>query len=117
MAGLLAGLLAASIVQAQTGTAVVQHAPTINGTIEGSLRLLTADDVTFNGGAKVSGSLYIPGTPTITLKGNPSYGGTLDGTGAPTPTNHKVTLNGGASLGHVVRRTDSITLPTVTAPP
>ncbi|MFZ5698472.1 MAG: Ig-like domain-containing protein, partial [Pseudomonadota bacterium] len=42
---------------------------------------------------------------------------TLDGTGAPTPTNHKVTLNGGASLGHVVRRTDSITLPTVTAPP
>lgn len=78
---------------------------------------MTAENVTLNGGADVSGDLLMPGTPTVQLNGNPNYGGTLDGIGTSTPTNHKVTLNGGATLGHVVRRTDPVSLPVVAAPP
>ena len=32
------------------------------------------------------------------------------------PSNYTVTLNGGTTLGHVVRRTDPVSLPIVTAP-
>ncbi len=79
--------------------------------------MLTAESVTLNGGASVTGDLLLPGMPTVQLNGNPTYGGTLDGTGATTPTSHRVTLNGGASLGRVVRRTDAIAMPSVAAPP
>ncbi|MEW5837202.1 MAG: hypothetical protein AB1832_19250, partial [Pseudomonadota bacterium] len=106
-----------AVAQAQTGTALVRQAPTLNGNVEGSVQVMTAENVTFNGGASVAGDLLLPGTPTVQLNGNPTYGGTLDGTGAATPTNHKVTLNGGSSLGHVVRRTDPVALPTVARPP
>ncbi|MBI2498042.1 MAG: hypothetical protein HYV75_09090, partial [Opitutae bacterium] len=71
---------------------------------------------TLNGSASVTDNLFVPGTPTVRLNGHPTYGGTLDGMGAPTPANHKVTLNGSAALGHVVRRTDAIALPMVGAP-
>ncbi|MFZ5495413.1 MAG: hypothetical protein ACOZE5_08770, partial [Verrucomicrobiota bacterium] len=63
MAGLLAGLLVTSIVQAQTGTALVRHAPTLNGTVAGSVQVMTAENVTLNGGASVTGDLLLPGTP------------------------------------------------------
>lgn len=63
------------------------------------------------------GDLLLPGTPTVQLNGSPNYGGTLDGIGVATPTSHKVTLNSGATLGHVVRRTNAVALPTVSAPP
>lgn len=101
----------------QTGTTLVRRAPTLNGTVEGSVQVMTAENVTLNGGASVAGDLFLPGTPTVQLNGNPTYGGTLDGTGAATPASHKVTLNGGASLGHVIRRSDAVALPTVAAPP
>ncbi len=104
-------------VSAQTGTALVRHAPTLNGRVEGSVQVMTAENVTLNGGAYVEGDLLLPGTPTVQLNGNPTYGGTLDGTGAVTPASHKVTLNGGANLSHVVRRTDAVALPMVVAPP
>jgi hypothetical protein len=97
--------------------AQVRHAPTLNGTVLGSVQQMTAENTTLNGNAAVSGDLLLPGTPAVQLNGNPTYGGTLDGIGAVSPTNHKVTLNGSAILGHVVRRTDAISLPVVAAPP
>lgn len=105
------------VAQAQTGTALVRHAPTINGRVEGSVQVMSAENVTLNGGAYVEGDLLLPGTPTVQLNGNPSYNGTLDGAGAVMPTGHKVTLNGGAGLRHVIRRTDALALPVVSAPP
>ena len=98
------------------GTALVRHAPTLNGNVEGSIQQMTAESTTLNGNARVTGNLFVPGTPTVRLNGSPTYGGTQDGTGSATPTNHAITLNGGASLGHVVRRTDAIALPAVAAP-
>lgn len=113
----LVALAPASYAQQATGTAHIRHAPTLNGAVEGSIQQMTAENTTLNGGASVTGDLLVPGTPTVQLNGNPVYGGTLDGTGTTTPTNHKVTLNGGANLRHVVRRTNAVSLPVVTAPP
>jgi len=103
--------------QQSAGTALVRHAPTVNGKVEGSIWQMTAESTTLNGGARVTGDLFVPGTPTVRLNGSPTYGGTQDGPGSATPTNHTITLNGGASLGHVVRRTDAIALPAVAVPP
>lgn len=97
--------------------AQVRHAPTLNGRVEGSIQQMTAENTTLNGGASVTGDLSLPGTPMVQLNGNPIYSGTLDGTGATMPTNHKVTLNGSATLRHVIRRTNAVSLPVVTAPP
>ena len=108
-------ILLASGLSAQT--ALVRHAPTLNATVEGSVQVMTAENVTLNGSANVTGNLRVPGTPAVQLNGNPTYGGTVEGTGAASPTSHKVTLNGGAKLGHVVRRTDAVALPVVAAPP
>ncbi|HWA24514.1 MAG TPA: Ig-like domain-containing protein, partial [Lacunisphaera sp.] len=47
----------------------------------------------------------------------PNYGGASDGPGAATPTAHRVTLNGNAHLGGLLRRVDPIALPAVSAPP
>lgn len=102
---------------AQSGTAQVRQAPKINGRVEGSIRQLAAENVVLNGGASVTGDLFVPGTPQVLLNGKPDYGGTLDGTGAVTPTDYKVTLNGGAELGHVIRRTDPVPIAAVEAPP
>jgi autotransporter-associated beta strand protein len=100
-----------------TVTALVRHAPVLNGDIDGSVQVLLPESTTLNGGALVSGDLLVPGTPTVQLNGHPTYGSTLDGTGAATPSAYTITLNGNAVLGHVVRRTDALTLPTVAAPP
>ncbi len=104
------GTLAAQVGQ-------VRHAPTLNGRVEGSIQLMTAESVTLNSGVVVTGDLILSGTPMVQLNGSQNYGGTLNGTGATTPTNHNVTLNSGATLNHVVRRTNAVTLPTVSAPP
>ena len=107
----------AAFAQPLAGTALVRHAPAVNGRVEGSLQQMTAENTTLNGGASVTGNLLVPGTPSVRLNGTPTYGGTLDGTGSATPANHKITLNGSASLGHVIRRTDAVVLPTVALPP
>ena len=100
------------------GTALVRHAPAVNsGTVDGSVQQMLPESVTLNGGAVVTGDLLVPGLPTVRLNGNPNYAGTLDGTGAATPTNYQVTLNGNVSLRNVVRRTNAVALPTVSAPP
>jgi endo-1,4-beta-xylanase len=95
---------------------VVRHAPVLNGRLDGSVQVLSPESVTLNGGARVSGDLLVPGTPLVRLNGQPAYGGTVDYAGAASPSTHTVTLNGGASLRHVARRTDAAALPAVPAP-
>ena len=115
LAGL--GVGAAAWLPAQSApTALVRHAPVLNGAVEGSIQQMLGESVTLNGGAIVSGDLLVPGTPTVRLNGKPDYGGTTDGAGSATPAGYQVTLNGGAALRHVVRRTDPVALPTVGAP-
>ena len=98
-------------------TALVNHGPIFNGGIlEGSIQQMLGENVALNGAASISGDLFVPGSPNVVLNGSPRYGGTLEGLGAETPTNYTVTINSNATLGHVVRRTDPVRLPTVNAP-
>jgi RHS repeat-associated protein len=98
---------------------VVRHGFTVGGggRINANVRQLTGEATTVNGGGTLAGSLFVPGTPTVQVQGNPSYGGTVDGTGATTPTGYTVTINGNATVGRVVRRTDPVGMPSVPAPP
>ncbi|HEY6401072.1 MAG TPA: immunoglobulin domain-containing protein, partial [Blastocatellia bacterium] len=97
--------------------ALVNHAPVINsGFLEGSIRQLIGENVALNGAATIIGDLFTPGLPNVILNGSPNYGGTLDGNGAATPSNYTVTLSSNTTLGHVIRRTDPVSLPTVSAP-
>jgi rhamnogalacturonan endolyase len=100
-----------------TTTALVRHAPTLNGGLDGSIQVVSAESTTLNGNAWISGDLLVPGTPAMQLNGHPVFGGILDGDGSPTPTNYTITLNGNALLRHLVRRTDPTALPVVNAPP
>jgi len=97
--------------------ALVNHAPLLNsGVVEGSIRQMLGESVALNGSTAISGDLFAPGLPNVILNGSPNYGGTLDGDGATTPTNYTVTLNSNTTLGRLVRRTDPVPLPAVTAP-
>jgi DNA/RNA endonuclease G (NUC1) len=100
-----------------TTTVVVRHAPAINGGLDGSIQVLLPEAVTLNGNAWISGDLLVSGLPTVVLNGHPTYAGTIDGTGDATPSNFSIALNGSVALRHVVRRTDAISLPTISAPP
>ncbi len=98
-------------------TSLVRHLPSLDGKIRGSVQVVTAENITLNGNGAISGDLLVPGTPTIKKNGNPTYTGTIDSTGTASPTTATITLNGGASLVHVVRRVNAQTLPVVAAPP
>ena len=100
-----------------SATALVRHAPTLNGDIDGSVQMLLPESTTLNGNAMVSGDLLVPGSPAVQLNGHPTYGSTLDGSGSASPANYTITLNGGSVLRHVVRRVDPIAMPAVAAPP
>jgi endo-1,4-beta-xylanase len=100
-----------------TTTALVRHAPSINGRLDGSVQVLQPESMTLNSGASVSGDVLVRGTPAVRLNGQPMYGGTIDGTGAASPSSHVVTINGSASVRHIVRRTDAVAFPTVAEPP
>jgi DNA/RNA endonuclease G (NUC1) len=99
-----------------TTAALVRHAPVINGEVEGSVQVLLPESITLNGSAALIGDLLVPGVPALTLNGKPSFGGVVTSTGSATPTGHRVTLNGGALLRHLVTRVDAITMPVVAAP-
>lgn len=99
-----------------TITALVRHAPTISGDIDGSAQMLSGENLSLNNGAGISGDLLVPGTPTVQLNGAPTYAGTQDATGAETPTGYVITLNNGSLLRHVVLRVDPMALPSVAAP-
>jgi O-glycosyl hydrolase len=98
-------------------TALVRHATSLNGGIDGSVQVLTAENITLNGNSRITGDLLAPGMPKIRLNGQPTFDGTLDGAGSSDPSTHTITLSGGAALRHVVRRIDPLTLPIVVAPP
>ena len=106
-----------TLTPAAVGPARVRQAPKIAGTVEGSLQLLSAQNVTLNGNAQITGDFFVPGTPSIKLNGRPTYAGTLEGTGAPTPNNYTITLNGSVALNHIVRRTNAVNLDPVAPPP
>ncbi len=100
-----------------TVTALVRHAPTLNGELDGSIQVLSAEGITLNGNAAVTSDLLVPGMPAVKLNGHPDYAGTIDGSGAATPTNFAITLNGNSTLRHIVRRTEPIAMAVVAAPP
>jgi hypothetical protein len=64
----------------------------------------------------VTGDLLVPGTPTVRQDDSASLSGVAQGNGSEQPANYEVTLNGNAQLGRLVKRTDAVTTPTVTAP-
>jgi len=97
--------------------ALVRHAPTLNGGIEGSLQVMQPESITLNGSALVMGDLLVPGLPAVKLNGKPTFGGTRDAAGAATPVNYTVTLNGGSLLRNLVRRVNAVALTVVAAPP
>jgi len=100
-----------------TVTVLVRHAPSLDGDLDGSLQVLTGESFALNGNASVSGDILVPGLPTVRLNGHPTFVGTRDGTGSASPSNYQVTLNSNAVLRYLVRRTDPIAMPTVSAPP
>lgn len=98
-------------------TALVRHASSLNGGIDGSVQLLSPEDVTLNSNASLSGDLLVPGTPPTRLNGHPVFAGTIDGPGSADPSTYTITLNGNSVLRHLVRRIDALPLPVVAAPP
>lgn len=100
-----------------TITALVRHAPVLNGDLDGSLQMLNGEYVTLNGHGYVAGDLLVPGLPTLRINGTPTFAGIEDAEGAETPAYYSVTLNNGAVLRHLVRRVDPIAMPVVDAPP
>ena len=48
-----------------TIAALVRHAPSLNGGLDGSLQVLSGESFTLNGNSYVSGDLLVPGTPTV----------------------------------------------------
>lgn len=96
-------------------TALVNHGPTLNAGIDGSLQVRQPDAITLNGSAYLSGDLLVRGTPIVRLNGSPTYAGTRDAAGVAAPSTATITLNGGAVLRHVVRRVDALTMPAVAA--
>jgi autotransporter-associated beta strand protein len=107
---------AASDTMTITVTALVRHAPTLNGLVDGSVQVLAAENLTLNQAAALSGDLLVRGKPQVNLNGNPTIAGVLTGPGAATPATHVITINGGAVLRYLVRQVDPTDLPSVVAP-
>jgi RHS repeat-associated protein len=114
LAALLAGPVAG---QNNSPIAVVRHGLVLNGRAEGSCVQLTGEVATFNSPATLLGDFFVPGTPTIHVNGNVSWSGQVTGTGSASPSGYSITLNSGAHLGHIVIRTDPVTLNAVPVPP
>jgi RHS repeat-associated protein len=103
--------------EAEVEAATVNHGPVLNGRVEGSVRQLLGENVTFNSGGVVTSALLVPGTPTVIQNGTPTFGGTVQGTGSTSPSNFNVILNSGSTLGRLVTRVDPVAIPAVPAPP
>jgi hypothetical protein len=99
-----------------TITALVRHAPRLAGMIDGSLQVLSAENVVLRGNAWISGDLLVPGTPTLALHGLPMIVGTYDASGLDLPANYTVSIEDGFIIRYLVRRIDPLILPVV-APP
>ncbi len=97
-------------------TALVRHAPVINGELDGSFQMLTGENLTLNGSALISGDMLVPGTPSLRLNGQPTLVDTQDAAGSVNPSTYSVTMGGKAMARYLVRRVDPIAMPVVTAP-
>ena len=97
--------------------ALVKNAPSINGTVQGDVQVMLGQGFSFNSNAQVTGNVFVLGTPTVQINGSPQYSGTVNASGTSAPTNYTVTLNSGAKLGYLVRRTNAATFATVSNPP
>ncbi|MDQ8180994.1 malectin domain-containing carbohydrate-binding protein [Pelagicoccus sp. SDUM812005] len=98
-------------------TALVRNAPTLNGGVIGSVQLVEASSFNLNGGTAVSGDLLLPGTPEIRVNGQPGFAGQIDAGGDIAPDDYRITLNGGASINHLVSRVNPPSLPAVDPAP
>jgi hypothetical protein len=98
-------------------TALVRHATSLTGGIDGSIQVLTAENTALTGNSRITGGMLAPGMSEIPLNGQSTFDGTVEGAGSSDPSTHTITLNGGAALRRVVLRIDPLTLPTVVAPP
>ena len=112
-----AGDAVSTAAELTVGAALSRRAPSVAGALNGSIQMLLAESVSLSGGASISGDLLVPGSPQVVLNGNPSYQGTVDGDGSPAPSGYSITIAGGATLRHVIRRTDPIAFPAVSMPP
>ena len=99
-----------------TTTALVRHAPIINGLVSGSVQVTLPEAFSLNGTAAISRDLLVSGTPQVQM-GTPGATRTKEGTGSVAPSNYTVALGTGAVVPYVVRRIDPVDLPAVTAPP
>ena len=94
------------------------HAPDIDsGRVEGSLWLLSGENVKIGGSSIIAGDLLVPGTPEVKKSGNASFVGIVQGTGSPQPTGYEVSLSGHTTLRNIVTRTDPVELRPVAPPP
>jgi pectate lyase/pectin methylesterase-like acyl-CoA thioesterase len=98
-------------------TVLVRHAPIIVSTVEGSVQMVAAENISLANKATVTGDLLVPGTPSVQLNGNALLAGTLDGPGDAAPANFSVTLSGQSLMRYLVRRIDPVALPAVSASP
>jgi rhamnogalacturonan endolyase len=98
-------------------TALVRHAPTLNGELDGSLQLLSGESFSVNSSGLVSGDVLLPGAALVQLNGTSNVVGVKDGPGGVAPSNYNVTINSGAVVRYAVRRVDPIGVATVDAPP
>ncbi len=95
---------------------VVNQLNKLNGTVNGSVQLLSADNFSFVASTELFGDLYVPGTPTIT--GN-LVTSVVTGTGSVNPTGYTINISSGkfgedGTGGTVYNRIDPPTnLPTV----
>jgi hypothetical protein len=100
-----------------TITALVRHAPRLIGGIDGSLQVLSPENVVLRGNAWISGDLLVPGTPSLALHGLPMIAGTYDAAGLEQPSNYTVSIDGGSVIRYLVRRIDPLTMPVIAPPP
>jgi len=85
---------------------LVEHAPQINGIVEGDLQINTGESVYLNSGGEIHGSLMVPGTPIVhnSIGELPvSYG-----SGSEEPTSYSIYLNNGFVLSELQQQTDSL---------
>lgn len=100
-----------------TPTALVRHAPVLNGMLNGSLQITSPESFALNGVVTISGDLLVRGTPTVQTNGTAILGKTENGPGETTPSNYAITLNNGVVVHCVMRRINAVELPSVAAPP
>ncbi len=88
----------------------------MNGVVEGSAQVLSAEAFSLNSGGGATGDLLVPGTPRLILNGSARVGETVTGTGPESPTGWRITLNSGASVGRLVTRDTGGAIPAVSPP-